>query len=392
MKKVLLTSTALVAAGMLAFSGGDANAAAHAKKKMTKKASKMQIKVGGFFKSTMGFSGQDSKYESTAKATTRIGYDSFDIKNDSEIYFTGSTKLDNGITVSVVVQLEGDQVNAGIIDESYVKLTGAFGDIRIGSTKSAGFVLKHRAPVVGAVNHDGGDAKNWINKPAANAISVVQGTHLGGGDQMKVVYITNKFAGGLRIGASYIPSTTTSDVMPNTGGNAGTQGQQWDAMISYEAKLGAIKIGADFGYDRNVSTAAATTTGIRGGLVLGFGGISFGGSYRTVSNDGRHQIGTVGSQDTSSTSQELDVFDLGISYVTGPFKISLSGMSAEKSLSNLVPGDDEMNHIGLGLQYNMGPGVDLLGTVFHREWENETSGDSVNNDGWAVIGGIKVSF
>jgi hypothetical protein len=391
MKKVLYSTTALVAAGMLAFSGGDANAAAHAKKKAKKKASKLVIKVGGFFTSTLGFAQQDSKYQSTANSTSRVGYDAFDIKNNSEIYFRGSTKLDNGITVSVIIQMEGDQEQANTggsdnaVDETYVKLTGAFGDIRIGSTKAAGFVLKHRAPVVGAVNHDGPDANQWIHPPSAQSNNINVGTHMGAGDNMKIVYITNKFAGGFRIGASYEPSNARSYFMPAVGGNAGTNTQRYDGMISYEAKLGAVSVKADLGYDEQHGTAAGSNHAIRGGILLGFGGITVGGSYRTVDPLKSGRAGT-------SSSSEQDVFDIGISYVTGPFKISLTGLSAEKPLSNSVQGDDEVTHIGLGLQYNMGPGVDVLGTVFHREHENELAGDAFNNDGWAIVGGIKVSF
>ncbi len=52
--------------------------------------------------------------------------------SDGEIHFKGSTKLDNGLTVGVQIELEagesGDQ-----IDEAYTWIRGDFGKVVIGS-------------------------------------------------------------------------------------------------------------------------------------------------------------------------------------------------------------------------------------------------------------------
>ena len=127
MKKVLYSTTFLAAAS-LAFGAQDAQA---------KKAQPLKIGVGGYMKQVMGFAEQSGSFESTASATGRVGYDSFNVWQDSEIYFRGSTKLDNGVGVSVTVQLETDDPNdAASIDESYMALSGGFGDIHIGGTKN----------------------------------------------------------------------------------------------------------------------------------------------------------------------------------------------------------------------------------------------------------------
>ena len=121
MKKVLYSTTALAAAGALALGASDALAQSKAKP--------LSMSVGGYFNSFMGYAEQDSSFESTASATGRVGYDQFNIINDSEIYFRGSTKTDSGIGVSVTVQLESDQVSnaSAHIDESYMTLSGGFG-------------------------------------------------------------------------------------------------------------------------------------------------------------------------------------------------------------------------------------------------------------------------
>jgi len=170
MKKSLYMTTALAAAGVLAFGATDAMAA--------EKAKKMQIKVSGSMKSLIGFASNSGSYETTASNTSRTHYDAFNIVNDSEVHFKGTTKLDNGISVSVVIQLETDQKNNGTqVDETYVKLTGGFGDIRIGSQKAATFTLKHAAPLGGAIGLGNPDTNNWIIKPSAVANAIKQKLH-----------------------------------------------------------------------------------------------------------------------------------------------------------------------------------------------------------------------
>ena len=95
MKKILLGSTAIVAAGMIA-SVPSANAA-----------SKMKLSVGGYMEQWVGFTSGDYG--------AGQDYSGFSTVSDGEIHFKGKTKLDNGITVGVNVQLEaqqgGDQID-----------------------------------------------------------------------------------------------------------------------------------------------------------------------------------------------------------------------------------------------------------------------------------------
>ena len=130
MKKILMSTSALVAAGLM-LAPGDSLA-------------KVKIGVGGYFSTTMGVSDNENDFEvNPTGATDQDERDSFNMVQDSEIYFRGNTKLDNGTRVDVIIQLETDQANGTDIDESYLKFTGAFGDVRIGSTAAATAVEKY---------------------------------------------------------------------------------------------------------------------------------------------------------------------------------------------------------------------------------------------------------
>ena len=245
------------------------------------KAKNIQLSVGGYFNSFVAFADQADSFESSSNATSRVGYDSFNIYNDSEVHFTGSTKLDNGIGVSVTVELETDQVkNADAhIDDSYLSLTGSFGDVRIGSTDAVTGVFANSAPAAGATGPNDGDLGNSIIQPSA--VSATADTLLGTGNSMKLTYLTPEI-NGFQAGFSYEPSSTNSDAMPAIGGNSGTDTQQYNIGIAYAGKLGSADVSADLSYKEDHGTAANSTSGIRGGVNLTAGQITIGGSFKKI--------------------------------------------------------------------------------------------------------------
>ena len=379
MRKSLYMTTALAAAGMLAFGATGAVAGSHT-------GGKIKIGLGGFLNTYVGFAEQDGSFESTNNNPARVGYDSINIINDSEVYFTGGTKLDNGVGVNVIIQMEGDPSGGnGAIDESYVKLTGGFGDLRIGSTKFASFVLRHGAPGAGAVAMGNPDTNNWIVKPANNSLSGAQGTHIGGGDQLKAVYITPKI-NGFRVGASYVPSTTNADTMPATGGNSGTETQMYDIVGSYENKLGGMNLKADIAAYREQGTAANSIDGRRFGITMGFGAVTVGGS---VLNEDAVDAG----QSTLAANPDMESMDAGITYAMSPAtKIGLTYFNAKKENASGTAGEDSVTKIGAGINHSLGSGVTFVGSLANVDFEDESTADADNNGGWLAVAGIKVGF
>ncbi|MBL6865342.1 MAG: porin [Rhodospirillales bacterium] len=379
MRKSLYMTTALAAAGMLAFGATGAVAGSHT-------GGKIKIGLGGFLNTYIGYAEQDGSFESTASATTRVGYDQINIKTDSEVYFTGGTKLDNGVGVNVVIQLEGDPSGAnGAIDESYVKLTGGFGDVRIGSTKFASFVLRHEAPGAGAVALGNPDTDSFIVRPAASSVAGAQGTHIGAGDQMKLVYITPKM-NGFRVGASYVPSTVSNDAMPAVGGTAGTDVQMYDLVASYENKLGGMDLKADVAAFREQGPAAVSVDGRRFGITMGFGAVTIGGS---VLNEDAVDSG----QSTLVGNPDMDSMDVGMSYkMSAATTVGLTFFNAKKENASGTAGEDSVTKYGAGINHSLGSGVTFVGSLANVQWEDESTADADNNDGWLAVAGIKVGF
>jgi outer membrane protein OmpU len=376
MKPILYSTTVLAAAGLLAFGVGEAAAqtqvaAAHAKKKG---GGKVNVGVGGFFLQTVGYNNQEGAFE-TANTTD---LNKFHLVASSEVYFRGNTKLDNGIRVDVIIQLETDQVEANdgtVIDESYLKFTGGFGDLRIGSTKQALFVLKHRAPTAGTHSHDAGSKRDWVIRPFAQAVS---GTNFGPNDSMKIAYFTPRF-GGFGIGVSHTPDLTNSDA---PGDHVAGDSSQTDAIVTFERKLGDVDVKADVGWNHDHG-GAADNTGWRTGINLGFAGFTIGGAYLDQEGD----IDAAGL-----VSLDGNGWDMGISYKSGPWTAAVAYMETEETATINDPDNTEMTTLHIGGQYNIGPGISLRANVQITEYTHETTAAAKNNEGWAAVAGIKVSF
>jgi len=371
MKKFLFCTTALAVAGAFAFSG-EANAAAKP----------LKIGVGGFMASQMGFGSNGASFEDkgTANPADDTKQDSFNMLQDSEIYFTGSTKMDNGVTLSVTVQLEGDQARNGVIDESYMKLTGGFGDIRLGSVSGPVSTLKHTAPYVG-FRLDGGDTNNYIQVPT-NATASASTNLAESGDAVKIVYISPVVAGGLRIGLGYTPSTVNADTSPLLTGAAADE-QVYEASISYEAKMGTSDVKLDLATEHASGIGNDTHRGYRAGLNVTAGGITVGGGIAQKDNQGSEKSNT-------TNSDERSTYDIGIKYATGAYTFGVAMTDGEHQTT--AANTDNVKKWGVGMTYGLSTGVTLAAGYYYADFSDSGTAVADNNDGHALIGQIKVSF
>jgi len=370
LKKFLFSTTALAVAGALTF-GSDANAAAKP----------IKIGVGGFMTTEWGWGDNSGDFETGGVTGTGTSNKRASLNNvqDSEIYFTGSSKLDSGVTVSITVQLEADQaVGAGTqIDESYMKLTGSFGDLRLGSTTGTNSVLKHTAPYVG-VAPDGGGSDAYISVPAAvtggNSTNVASS-----GDANKIAYITPR-AGGLALGISYTPSVTNANTSPVTGGNAADGGEVLEAAISFETTMGTTSVQADVAAENRSNNTKA----YRAGLKVGAGGFTVGGSVlkRNDEDDGR---------DDTSAALDLHTYDLGVSYAMGAYTFGIAKAYGERRTGAGI--QDKESKWSAGMSYAIDTGVTGTLTYIKADYDDgDTGGAGNDNTGHALIGQIKVAF
>ena len=374
MKKILLGSTAIVAAGMIA-SVPSADAA-----------SKMKLSVGGYMEQWVGFtSGDDGVAQD---------YSGFSTVSDGEIHFKGKTKLDNGITVGVNVQLEAQQ-GGDQIDEQYMTVSGGFGQIIIGDENSAMYKM-HYAPSDFGIGTNSGDVTSW-NKPVSDAEgdSIAMGGHYRApfgatyiepnavNDSAKISYFTPRVS-GFQLGLSYAPDgSQDNNGLPN---RDTTNTDYIMVGANFVQKMGGMSVGISGGYGTVTDAAAggvepeATSFGIK----LGMGGVSAGVSYANFSDHGE---------------KDQEGINAGVAYSSGPMGVSIAYFHGEKDGNNgdaaTLNNQAERDVIHLSAKYAMGPGVTLAGTLGHAVYSSDDADIDNSVDESAstyVVMGLKVGF
>jgi len=374
MKKILLGSTAIVAAGMIA-SAPSAIAA-----------EKMKLSVGGYMEQWVGFtSGDDGAGQD---------YSGFSTVSDGEIHFKGKTKLDNGITIGVNVQLEAQQ-GGDQIDEQYMTVSGGFGQIIIGDENSAMY-KRHYAPSDYGIGTNSGDVTSW-NKPVSDAEgdSIAMGGHYRApfgatyiepdavNDSAKISYFTPRVS-GFQLGLSYAPDgNQDNNGLPN---RDAVNSDYIMVGANFVQKMGGMSVGISGGYGTVTDAAAggvepeATSFGIK----MGMGGVSAGVSYANYSDHG---------------NADAEGINAGVAYSSGPMGVSVNYYHGEKDGNNgsatTLDGQAERDVIHLSAKYAMGPGVTLAGTLGHAVYSSDDADIDNSVDESAstyVVMGLKVGF
>lgn len=385
MKKILVASTALVAASL--FSAGAASAS-----------EKIKLELGGYSKWWVVGAWQDDTFQANNNALgTQGDYNSVDIKGDNEIWFTGSTTLNNGMQVGVSIELEAGGAMQGndandTIDKSNVFISGGFGKFIVG-TEANGTALLHVMAPDAASNIDsdgiltGGLA---IAKPENFNAKVVTSIDTDG-DAEGITYVAPTFY-GLTLGASYKPNST-QDNRGATRINRDTNvvaGEIYGVGALYANTFGGVDVKVSAGWATyDVEANAAAKTGVNEeafGAQLSYAGFTLGGSYR-ISN-GNQAIASA----TAVGGTNAKVWDAGLQYASGPYAISFIYFDS-KAESNQVRGqDDNFTVYQVSGKYNLGAGVDALATIGHAEYDAASTSKADSNKGWAVMTGLSLAF
>ena len=383
MKKHLLTTTALVAAGVLAAGG-----AAHAQKK----AKKPYITVNGYHEQVLGVTlDQDDNAPGIGDRSN------LDVHGESEVHFNGHAKLDNGISLRAHWELEGGGDGApgsDVIDETYIIVRGSFGQLTLGSEDNAGHLMTigySGSWATGVGQSLTFDVSDWIITPTGfnqDFDGTVNDARLrsGDNDSDKITYYTPRFA-GFQLGASYIPETTQ-----DSGGRSSISTSYHDGIAlgaNFVRKFDQFGLGVAAGYlswqspeGIAVPDADAWNVAVR----LDFGGVRLSGVVKK-NNDMRDTAGT-----GTLTSNSGTIWDVGARYMWGSNGISLTYAHGENEAIIATAGDDERDAAMLSYRRALGPGVRWTVNLMWAEYTGEVTGSTDDNDGSALTTSIHMAF
>ena len=392
MKSILYGTTALMAVGLMA---GTAVAA-----------EKIKLGLGGYWRAAIHLG--DSDNDANTAATGQSAFRNHGFGQESEIYFSGKTTLDNGIKFGVMVQLEGE-TSGDQIDNTYIWSAGNFGRVEYGETWGVSLLMSTGS--VGDMLDGHGDFAS--NSAHANVNGQFIDTY--GGDaallatpDQKLNYFTPRMS-GFQLGVSYMPENYTGTNATGTGLNSkldGTIGNELvDVAANYVGKVGGADVRAfgSFFTSDSESTAIGVAAGkdvdgYSGGAQVGVSGFRIGGRYTRV-ND----ISGPGGAPLASTAAGLDRTNwrIGVDYGTGPWKVGIAYMSLEQEIAGATAGTksargDETNYISIGGAYNLGPGIKMFGGLQIYDFQDSAGGAgaavSTEADNTVVVIGTKFSF
>ncbi|MGQ0582441.1 MAG: porin [Reyranella sp.] len=360
MKKLLLGSTALVVGGLMA-------APAMA-------ADPIKVGVGGYYTFYAVAGGIDSTYATNGTSTA---YKGLFFQQEGEIHFVGQTKLDNGTSVGVNVELEAwNPSAAGIaqIDEAFLFAFGDWGRVEFGSRDAASYRMYYGAPSAligyGVIQHNhaivnpivAANNKAYFHSTTATNTAAWQ-------DVNRINVFTPRFQ-GLQIGVGYAPkvnsgsgnSLGSTGLASGPGGSAATacgfagaanisncavNDYAWqdafDIAANYLNKFGDVTVAAygSFAYAsfnpgyRALPASASQITGGNlaawtmwtAGLQFGYKGITLGGSIGYDNNG-------LGSNYYTGVDNATRFAAAGVMYETGPWQMSFLWMGSVNSNGN----------------------------------------------------------
>ncbi|SDE18559.1 outer membrane protein OmpU [Rhodospira trueperi] len=377
MKKILFGTTALIAAGAFA---------------ATASADPISLSIGG--KQEMFFGAGDvndnagETWASTGMAT------------DTELYFSGETTLDNGITVRAVIQLEAEDSADRNADEQYITLSGGFGALQVGQKEGYAAQMQYATPGAGGVIDWDEIDDGWA------PFGFVPGYY--DDDDLSVSYVTPSFF-GFSLAGTYAPDSSNNDDSAFQDWN--DTGSDYKDLLSvgaaFDNEFSGVGIHADVTYQYQFGTTTrealidlsagqvtdlTTQLGIadpgqavevnatsnnadrsllRGGLALSYMGFEVGGHYGHWYVDG--------------ANNDMEGWGVGAGYTNGPYGVAFNYRGGYQDAANDVHQDGFM----FSGNYILAPGIDLGAAVFHANQEVDNAAD---REVTGVLFGIGLSF
>jgi len=396
MKKVLYGTTALLAAGMF-------TAAAEA-------ATPLKLTVGGYLNAFMGYTDLSSK--DLQKVFPFRSVNKFAVGTDGQIVFSAETKLDNGMKVGAVAELNISNLQqTRWLSEVFAYAENKYGKMELGATSNAAVKLHHEVmDASGVWGTDKSKLVNWmgfadyINTPRATIIGpasiadfdILDSTAVNeDGNAQKISYFSPKFY-GFQVGATYTPGAHSA--RPFVGGTGAMDStviaenrnfsRAYAVSAAYDGKMGPVTLGADFTYGNSKfvnrlpnGKNSQIFSEYAAGLNVGFSGFTVGAGYK-IRDYGMKEM------------KDSKAFDVGVGYENGPYAISASWFKSKagKNIGFKMPKLDIYQVSG---SYKLGAGVNAFATFGYVDLNVESRLKDLgfaDQDAWTVVTGLALTF
>ncbi len=361
-----------------------------------------EVRLGGFMDFQVGMSIQDrTGFGPAPGGVSPVNHErGYGFVTDAEVIIRASDKLDNGLAWSLKIELEANTddpsaggnngaTDASMADELTLTLQGTWGQAFFGDDDGPGDTMRvngSRAVANAGAGGTGGDWRRWVNwTTASNRFysSPSEDFARDTSDAPKIAYITPRIA-GFQAGVSFSADRNDAGRYRDPDNN-GSEQNFWELGLNYNQKFDevTVQVGATAGLADNENAAINDTRAWSVGAMVGFGGFRVGAGYGTDGDSRRPK---------SARNTDLIGWDVGVGYTVGAWDIGLAYMRGEVGNEN-GRGDHTLDVVTLGATYTLGAGLSVYAEGVWFDTESATNtGNSVDNDGLALITGISVSF
>ena len=412
MKTWIMGTSALVTAALAA---GEAGAA-----------SGLKLGITGFYRNAIGGSFGDSPTSQhvvtsggAATSVSTAGLGNFDrqavsMRQQIRVNFTGKTTLDNGMTVGVLVGLDGENVaksdSTSQVNRAYGFFSGKFGEVRVGEAYSAlvtdcildpGNVTSNfgvNSPEESFSNVGFAQSRNQFLKTAnasnspAGYFSTFGVAPMGSigtcfgieGKGNKIEYFSPDIS-GLSFGISFTPTggqrraggglSYGTDVTAPGSGDTGNNILSVAADYIHDFDGIEVTLGGGAEWAFTQYTSAGGTSGnkpawYQGGLQVDFGhfAVGFSGAYyQNYLHDDYSAANTASSGDDGwvvavGGSYTIDAWSFGLQGVYGSYQQNASVILAT-SAPGISADNEKLWGVSLNTSYALGPGITLEGQI-----------------------------
>ncbi|MFM9842629.1 MAG: porin [Dongiaceae bacterium] len=358
MRRLLLGSTALAAVAALS----PLRASAEEGLKLT---------IGGRYLGAFGgVIGEDENLPKTSSLAQQRDYVA---KQDVEIHFKGETTFDNGLTVGVRVELEGQTSATDQIDAVYAYFDTKWGELRFGDTLESLASLCYTVPSASSIFGADSPIFNFSNAGVLGYAGT-NGTCYGiDSKSTKVVYFSPTFS-GFNFAVSFTPDdtedtrNTTNGAGTRFGNNFGQNSENISVAATYEREFNGFGFviggGGSFSMDREYPDGFTVRSDNREELnayaQFRYAGFTLGGAYSYRD--------AVFEDFTPGGDRDAEVFGAGATYAWSRYAVGM-GWTRGRYENGGIGGSDQYDVYALTGSYVLGPGITVDALLGYSEYD-----------------------
>lgn len=364
----------------------------------------VELQLGGYMTWYGTYTNQKRTTLKQLSATSAmpIGeYNNFDVMGNAEIYFSGSTTLQNGVKIGAMIQLEAgtdSDTSDHTIDETYMTVDSKIGRLIVGNVKNVSNQMSVTSPNVSTLGVQETDFRRVVTVPAY--FSYNKATYALLDDiSTKISYITPTVS-GFTAGISLMPGNKKKGkdddnlLIPSGGIKLFKYGADATALFqhdfgsfdletsaSYTVYKPNLRANDEWAKEKNINEYGA-------GLNINFGNWSVGGSYHytNMSRDTAEFLNPYANV-AKGTS-----WDAGVKFSAGPFAASADVFQSRADSLTVEGKKDVFSMYQLSAQYKILAGIDVFADLAYLDFKSASDIRGLSNKGPAVAIGMNLNF